>query len=93
MLTTMQTCVLHKCDLPICCNPSHLFLGSNQANHRDKAAKGRHHNSVLCVEEVRAIRAMAKTGRFTNDQMAEMFGVASSTISLIINRHTWVDLL
>lgn len=33
--------VLHKCDNRICCNPSHLFIGTNADNHTDKVAKGR----------------------------------------------------
>ena len=33
--------VLHHCDNPPCCNPEHLYLGTNQDNVRDRDTRGR----------------------------------------------------
>lgn len=40
---TKDQFVCHRCDVPACCNPDHLFLGDNDINMADKCAKGRHH--------------------------------------------------
>lgn len=33
--------VLHKCDIPLCFNPEHLFLGTQKENMADMTKKGR----------------------------------------------------
>lgn len=38
-------CVCHRCDVPLCINPAHLFIGSMKDNIWDSKRKGRHFES------------------------------------------------
>jgi hypothetical protein len=88
------TCVLHHCDNPPCCNPEHLFLGSNRDNIDDMLTKGRsrkgekHGRAKLTEETVRAILASAETDK----ALAAKFGVTSTNIIAIRQRTTWKHL-
>ena len=37
---------LHTCDNPPCCNPDHLYEGSQYDNEEDKVLRGRHANLI-----------------------------------------------
>lgn len=38
--------ILHKCDVPGCVNPAHLYAGTNAQNVADKVARGRVYRPV-----------------------------------------------
>ncbi len=86
-------CVLHKCDVPECVNPDHLFLGTKRDNAIDSALKGRHADfngtkngrCRLSVEQVREIRSSSETHK----TLAKRFGVGKSTIGYVRNGTNW----
>lgn len=73
--------VCHRCDNPPCCNPAHLFLGTQADNQRDKKNKGRTSRGErnggggkLTENDVREIRRLAANGeRYI--VIASQFGV------------------
>lgn len=77
-------CVLHHCDVRLCVNPDHLFLGSRAMNNRDRDDKGRG-ASRLTLEHVRRIRIASGTLK----EIAEPFGVSASTVHAIRHRRAW----
>jgi len=83
--STPVTCVLHKCDVRLCVNPDHLFLGTKTDNAADKVAKGRqergeqHHAARLTGSDVRAIRSDQRAQRL----IASDYGVCQTHVSRI----------
>lgn len=90
--------VLHSCDQTDCCNPTHLFLGTNDDNVQDRESKGRGKTPRLNGEsisrakftsaDVISIRNRCATGE-TQKEIAQEYGVYQSAISKIILRTTW----
>lgn len=82
--------VLHKCDVPICVNPEHLFLGTQSDNMKDCVAKGRisyvdrRTHSKLTDEDVTFIRMFLNLGAKTRN-IANAYGVTRATVYSIKN--------
>ena len=87
--------VCHKCDVPSCVNPAHLFLGTHADNMDDMNRKGRGRSrglpgerngrAVLTPSVVCAIRT--DTGSLS--VLARKYGVSDTTIGDIKARRTW----
>jgi len=88
-------CVLHKCDVRLCVNPAHLFLGTKADNAADMVKKGRssrgerRFNAVLKEADVRSIRAKYAAGGITQQRLAVEFKVSQTTINKIISQKIW----
>ncbi len=82
--------VCHSCDNKICCNPAHLFLGTNTDNQRDASRKGllahgsRHARAKLTEDDVREIRRRRSEGE-SQYSLARAFGIGRPQIAAITN--------
>ncbi len=94
-----ELCVCHHCDNPPCCNPLHLFIGTDADNLKDMREKGRWNLPVgedafpakLKESEARAIIQGRADGIPVN-ALATRFQVCPSTISKIALSRRWKHL-
>ena len=87
--------VLHKCDNPVCVNPDHLFLGTQQENIADMNDKGRHaealgsdhHKAKICEGDVYFMRGLV--GKMSNPEIGEIFGVSRHIAYAVCAGKSW----
>lgn len=86
--------VCHSCDNPQCCNPKHLFLGTQADNVFDMIRKGRmskkgQFQPKLSDEQVEEIRKRYRRyrkfgpGASNSKELASEFGISPITVSSI----------
>ena len=81
---------LHRCDNKPCCNPRHLYVGTDRDNARDRDARGlansprgeRHGAARLTAPIVLAIRREIRAGRVQR-AIARERGVSQMLVSRI----------
>jgi hypothetical protein len=83
--------VRHVCDQPLCCNGSHLVLGTVADNNRDMSERGqqvrgeRQGSSKLSEELVRSIRKDTRS----QSEIARTYGISQTTVHRIKSRERW----
>jgi len=98
-------CVLHRCDVPACVNPDHLFLGTKADNNRDMAEKGRRvsggtyhgcqyergelHHGAVLTEEKVLRMRRERMDGSTYSAIARRYGVGISCAWRAVSGETW----
>jgi HNH endonuclease len=94
--------VCHRCDVPCCCNPHHLFAGTSKDNHDDMRSKERHsnppinlhdrgeyrYNAKLSEADVTEMRRMYEAGSSIY-RIAKTYGLCQSVATRIVRRISW----
>ena len=88
--------ILHKCDNPSCCNPYHLYCGTQQDNMNDVMFRKRIDPEKIALshaklhnKEIILIREMIESGLYSQRALGTMFRIGKSTISEIKRRSTY----
>ncbi len=89
--------ILHKCDVPGCVNPNHLFEGTQLENMQDMRRKGREYkvkgescgSAKLSNEDVKIIKTTLLNRGASMKEIANSFNVSTSAIRCIKDNKTW----
>jgi hypothetical protein len=92
-------CICHRCDVPACVRPSHLFLGTHADNTADMIRKGREslkhpiygeRNGLAKLTEANIIEIRRRyTCRKGVAKLAQEFGIRPESLWRIANRKAW----
>jgi hypothetical protein len=97
--------VLHTCHVGRCVNPSHLYVGTQADNVRDRVESGRqptaargydywprgdaHPNTKLTEADVVAMKRDWATGQFSKMELSRRYNCSHKTVRQIIKGETW----
>jgi len=96
--------ILHQCDNRFCCQPAHLYCGTQLDNMRDRAERGPkvpvhilanpklHEGEIWLIRRLKIVKSKSTYTRykFSESFVAKMFKVDQSLIHLIWNSDKWL---
>ena len=89
--------VRHTCDNRLCINPEHLLIGTVQDNIQDAVIRGRLKGlkvkyptkPVKITGDAEEIEAAIFSGKYSQDSIAEVYGISKGTIWRIKKGVSW----
>lgn len=95
--------ICHSCDNRLCCNPAHLWEGTQGDNVRDCNKKGRgkgkfsetlgkdhpRHLAKMTPDQVKEARRLYWSGQMSQAQLGKKYGVHPATISRTVRGQNW----
>ena len=96
--------ILHMCDNPVCCNPDHLYCGTQKDNIRDRDERHPipynllshpklHEGEIFLIRRLKVVKSKGIYTRylFPESFVAKMFKVDQSLIHLIWNSDKYMS--
>ena len=86
--------VMHTCDNPLCCRPSHLVVGTQKDNLQDMSQKfrgmhgSRSYHAKITEAQAIEMRERRAAG-WPQQALADAYGLTQGTVSVLLNRKTW----
>lgn len=94
--------VLHKCDVPACINPAHLFVGTQADNNADMRAKGRSSDGRARpkawgernghAKHTERLMLAVKLADGTYAEIAQIYGVSKTSVGYVKRGIQWAHL-
>jgi hypothetical protein len=86
---TKDKLILHKCNIRACCNPNHLYEGTDGDNTTDKMSSCPTSLGIcqtkLYESDIKQIRDIYKDGIYSLAEIGRIFKISAPTVRKVVN--------